>query len=79
MSGAEYFKPAKEAVNGFINIQNTWAFLTMKKYANHSARPGECPLVGTRLCGGRGSPQDTCATTAGRLKAPRTCMVVHGR
>lgn len=25
MSNAEYFKPAKEAVNDFINIQNTWA------------------------------------------------------
>lgn len=31
MSDAEYFKPAKEAVAGFINIQNTWAFLTMRK------------------------------------------------
>lgn len=31
MSDAEYFKPAKEAVNGFINIQNTWASLTTKE------------------------------------------------
>lgn len=30
MSDAEYFKPAKEAMNGFINIQNTRASLTRK-------------------------------------------------
>lgn len=28
MSGAEYFKLAKEAANCFINIQTTWAFAT---------------------------------------------------
>lgn len=31
MFDAEYFKPAKEALNGFINIQNTWAFMTRRK------------------------------------------------
>lgn len=59
MSDAEYFKPAKEAVNGFINIQNTWASLTTEREnANDSATPWEShPLAATGLCSRRVYPE----------------------
>jgi hypothetical protein len=44
MSGAEYFKPAKEVANCFINIQTTWAFVTARE-ANTNAVSRDYPLA----------------------------------
>ena len=74
MSDAEYFKPAKEAVNDFINIQNTWT-LWQRQNATNSAMPWEYPLAATRLCHQRVCPQGAYVGSAW-VRAPHTCVLV---